>query len=216
MSFTESLFREVEPVLAAIQNHPFNRALADGSLEKRKFIHYMQQDSLYLIDYARALAYLAGRMRQEADIELFLSFSQGALIAERSLHAHYFKEFGVTPATEKGPACLSYTAYLVEKAATAPVAEAMAGILPCFWIYREVGNAVLACTTPGNAYAKWIETYSSPEFSEGVDKAVACTERLAAEAGNAEKDRMREAFMIASRLEYCFWDDAEACRYLPV
>lgn len=216
MSFSASLFREVEPVLAAIHAHPFNRALADGSLERHKFVHYMQQDSLYLIDYARVLALLAARMRDEADIGLFLSFADGALIAERGLHAFYFKEFGVSAAPEKGPACIAYTSYLLEKAALATPAEAIAAVLPCFWIYREVGNAILAGCVPVNPYAKWIETYSSPEFSEGVEKAVAVTDRLADEAGSKDRKLMRAAFMTASRLEYCFWDDAEHCRYLPV
>jgi thiaminase/transcriptional activator TenA len=92
----------------------------------------------------------------------------------------------------------------------------MAAILPCFWIYREVGNAVAAGAATDNSYARWIETYSSPEFSADVEKAVAFTEQLAADAGPAERTLMREAFMTASRLEYCFWDDAEYRRYLPV
>lgn len=216
MSFTRSVFNDAAPVLSAIQEHPFNRALGDGTLERRKFVHYMQQDSLYLVEYARSLALMAARMRREEDIELFLEFSRGALVAERGLHAQYFEAFGVRAAKEKGPACLAYTAYLVEKAATASLPEAMAAILPCFWVYREVGNAILAREAAGNPYSLWIETYSSPEFSEAVDKAAAFTDSLAGDAGKEDLSRMREAFITACRLEYCFWDDAEHCRFLPV
>ncbi len=208
-NFSSKVFSDVRGVLNAILKHPFNRALAQGVLAREKFVYYMQQDSLYLIDFARALALIGARAANEGDISALLKFSREALEAERSLHAHYFKEFGVVPTTRKSPACLMYTAYLVERAATANLGEAMAAVLPCFWIYREVGNHIFAEAATPNPYAKWIETYSCPEFSVLVDEAVALADRLAEEGGAMEEARMLEAFMTASRLEYYFWDDAE-------
>lgn len=176
----------------------------------------MQQDSLYLIDYARALALVGARFTAEKDVALLLDFSQGALIAERGLHEHYFQAFGVTPVTTKGPACMMYTSYLVERAATANLAEAFAALLPCFWIYNEVGKHIVKKSHSPNPYEKWIEVYSSDEFGQVVDQAVMLTDRLADEAGNSERERMYEAFMLSSKMEYCFWDDAEYCRAWPV
>lgn len=216
MSWTQTLFADVQPLLQRIVEHPFNRALCDGTLLRDKFVYYMQQDSLYLIDYARALALVGARFTAEKEVALLLAFSQGALLAERELHAHYFHLFDVKPAAEKGPACLMYTSYLVERAATADVGEAFAALLPCFWVYNEVGKQIVQRSQPHNPYAKWIETYSGEAFSEVVDQAVALAERLAAEASPALLFRMTEAFLTSCRMEYCFWEDAEHCRGWPV
>ena len=41
--------------------------------------------------------------------------------------------------------CLAYTQYLDRQvAATASLEEAVAAVLPCFWIYREVGLNIAA------------------------------------------------------------------------
>ena len=216
MSFTQKLFSDVQPLLRKICDHPFNTALCNGTLGRDKFIYYMQQDSLYLIDYARSLAMVGARFTTEKDVALLLDFSQGALIAERGLHEHYFQFFDVTPVTEKGPACMMYTSYLVERAAAANLGEAFSALLPCFWIYNEVGKDIVKRSQSPNPYEKWIEVYSGDEFTEVVNQAVALTDRLAEEAGDVERKKMAEAFMISSKMEYCFWDDAEHCRQWPV
>lgn len=216
MSITQQLFNDVQPLLKTICEHPFNTALCNGTLPRDKFIYYMQQDSLYLIDYARALAMVGARFTAEKDVALLLDFAQGALIAERALHEHYFQLFDVTPLAIKGPACMMYTSFLVERAATANLGEAFAALLPCFWIYNEVGKHIVQKNVSSNPYDKWIEVYSGDEFTQAVEQATALTDRLAAEAGNVERDRMYDAFMISSKMEYCFWDDAEHCRVWPV
>lgn len=220
MSFTQRLFEEVQPLLEKIMAHPFNVSLADGSLARDKFEFYMKQDSLYLIDYARALAFVGARCTRPQDINMFLQFSHGALEGERSLHMHYFQAFGINAAdaagTPKGPACTAYTGYLLEKATLADIPEAMAALLPCFWIYREVGNRIFQSANSSNTYWNWIETYASKEFSDAVDEAVRYTDELAAGAGKDALARMEEAFMMSSRLEYCFWDDAWEMRTWPI
>ena len=209
MSFSAKVFNDVQLLLQRICNHPFNAALCNGSLSKDKFIYYIQQDSLYLVDFARALALLAGRFTSPEKIALLLELSQGALLAERGLHEYYFHEFNIAPSQEKGFACLAYTSYLVERAATANLAEAMAALLPCFWIYAEVGKYIISKAIMPNPYAKWIETYSGDDFKQAVDKAIELTDELAALSGETERSSMYKAFMTASHLEYCFWDDAE-------
>ncbi len=216
MSFIQKIFSDVQPLLRNICEHPFNLALCDGTLAKDKFVYYMQQDSLYLIDYARALAMVGARFTTEKDVALLLNFSQGALIAERELHEHYFKFFDVKPIEIKAPACMMYTSYLVERAATANLGEAFAALLPCFWIYNEVGKDIVKKAQHPNPYEKWIEVYSGDEFTKIVDQAVELTSRLAEEAGDKERKKMYDAFMISSRMEYYFWDDAEHCRQWAV
>ena len=41
--------------------HPFVRGIADGTLSEDRFVHYVRQDYVFLIEYARMLALGAAR-----------------------------------------------------------------------------------------------------------------------------------------------------------
>lgn len=206
--FTEDMFIKMAPVIQNIYQLPFIKELGYGTLAKNKFIYYLQQDSLYLIDYAKALSLVAAKSRGEKNIALAIDFAVGALVAERSLHGHYFSLFGVTPGLVKAPACFAYTSHLLRCVAMESLAEGMAALLPCFWVYREVGQHVLANRGPQNPYDQWIDTYSGKEFIEATARAIAYTDSLAEEAGGEQRRLMEEAFAMSCRLEYYFWDDA--------
>ncbi|MFV9927060.1 MAG: hypothetical protein AB8V23_04640 [Candidatus Midichloria sp.] len=42
-----------------------------------------------------------------------------------------------------------------------PVEVATAAVLPCFWVYNEVGLSIARYASADNPYARWIESYSS-------------------------------------------------------
>ena len=88
------------------------------------------------------------------------------------------------------------------------VEEAVGALLPCFWIYREVGLHILRRSVPGNQYQLWIDTYAGEEFGEAVRRAVDIAEDVASRAGDFARARMTEAFLVSSRLEWMFWDGA--------
>ncbi|MDR1580721.1 MAG: TenA family protein, partial [Synergistaceae bacterium] len=161
-----------------------------------------------LVQFSRALAIAAGRASREKDTETLLIASQNALLAERGLHEHYFAEYGVSREARENPACLGYTSFVLAVAALESLGEALAALLPCFWIYREVGLHIARGAVSPNPYARWIETYSDEAFSAGVDRFTALTDAVAAEASERERLKMEERFMTASWFEYCFWDDA--------
>ncbi|MDR3230799.1 MAG: thiaminase II [Synergistaceae bacterium] len=213
-AFSVQVFQAVQPILARILEHPFNRELANGTLSRERFCFYMQQDSLYLIHFARALAFAGSRALQEKRIEALLTASQNALVAERSLHEHYFAEFGVRCDMEENPACTGYTSFLLATVSLGSLGEALAALLPCFWIYREVGNHVARNATSPNPYAKWIKTYSDNDFSDGVDRFIDLLNAVADEAAEQELLCMKKSFMVASNFEYYFWDDAYHMKHM--
>jgi thiaminase/transcriptional activator TenA len=154
---------------------------------------------------------VGARLPDPAASQAFLGFAQGAMTVEGLLHEDYFKQFEVTLDIGKAPACFAYTQYLLATAATAPYTEAAAALLPCFWIYREVGKEIVRRTQgrlEDNPYARWIETYSGVEFDESVTRAIEIVEALAAETPEAGKRAMREAYERSARLEWMFWDSA--------
>lgn len=212
MSFCETVWRANAPLLTAIHAHPFNRELAAGTLGRGVFRHYMLQDSLYLQGFARALAAAAAKAPSPDDILALAEAAKVAIVVERALHADYLGKFGVGPAEAEAatmsPACQAYVDFLLARAAIGSYGELVAALLPCFWVYFDVGSAIAAVKTPGNFYQAWIDTYADPGFGEAVAQMKARVERAAAAAGAIERGLMAQAFQRSTAYEYLFWDGA--------
>jgi thiaminase/transcriptional activator TenA len=98
--------------------------------------------------------------------------------------------------------------YLTAVCATGTYAEAVAAVLPCYWIYREVGRELLQRSSPDPVYRQWIEAYGSEEFDAIVASVLAVTDRLGSEIGPGERDRCHRHFATTTRYEWMFWDAA--------
>ena len=208
MAFTETLWDRIAEIYEAIINHPFNRELAQGTLPEEKFKFYIKQDALYLVDFSRALAIVGSKALLPQRILHFLDFAKDGLIVERALHDEYFRRFDVTLDVDQAPGCFAYTNYLIATASHRSFDEAVAALLPCFWIYREVGMHIVGHSVPDNPYQLWIDTYAGEEFGAAVERAIEITEEVASGATEEGRKRMDEAFVLSSRLEWMFWDSA--------
>ncbi|QJW88198.1 thiaminase II [Spirosoma taeanense] len=208
MHFTDQLWQQITPLYETIVSHGFVQELAAGSLPAPKFQYYIQQDALYLTDFSRALAQLSVKASAPADILQFTEFAANAIRVERILHETNFDLYNIQPETQKKPACFAYTNFLLAMTATQSLAVGAAAVLPCFWIYREVGKYIHAQSRERNPYQAWIDTYAGDAFDQVVGQMLDLTERLANEASSAEQEKMQEAFVQSSRLEWYFWNDA--------
>jgi thiaminase (transcriptional activator TenA) len=212
MGFCDTLWQEIAPLRTAILAQPFLQELQNGTLSRATFQRYLVQDSLYLGEYARVLALAAARA---PDAGARLEFSEGARVAvqvEEALHQHFFALFGLdkTAAAHAAPSptCLGYTGFLAQTAATRSYGETVAALLPCFWIYWEVGCAVKPASAPGNPYSAWIETYADPGFGATTQRVISIVNNAATTACAAEIKAMASAFKTAARYEWMFWDSA--------
>src|ERR1700675_636316 len=180
MSFTSDLWHSITDIYAAILRHPFLTGLTDGSLTRETFRFYAIQDALYLREFARGLSVAAARAPRDEWIVMFNEHAAGALRVERALHESFFREFGLTPdavaATPLAPTNLAYTSYLLAVAYGHPFHDAVAALLPCYWIYWEVGKTLERAGSPDPLYARWIGTYASEEFGAVVRAVLACTD----------------------------------------
>ncbi|MER5638483.1 thiaminase II [Kitasatospora sp. NPDC002227] len=209
---TDQLWAAAEPVYAEILAHPFLTGLTDGSLPREAFRHFVVQDSHYLRDYARALAVCAAKAPDEADVRAFADDAVGALAAEQGMHAEFMTAFGASAEEAAAepvlPTTRAYTSYLLATAYGGSYAEAVAAVLPCYWIYARVGERLLERSSPDPLYAKWIATYGDEAFQSVVRRVLALTDRLGEQASPAERRRMVEHFSTTSRYEWMFWDAA--------
>ena len=212
MSFSQSLWQANLPLFQSTLDLPFNQELAAGSLSQERFRHYMIQDAHYLVAYGRALAVTAAKSDNAEGVVQFANAANEAVVVERSLHNGFMRDFGITaeefansPLT---PACHHYTNFLVATGWSASYPVAVAALLPCFWIYAEVGRSIHARSAPGNPYQTWVDTYASDEFHAAVRGVIATIDRVADAADAATRQRMAEAYRYSAELEWMFWDSA--------
>ena len=218
--FSADAWQRNASVYAKILAMPFNADLASGALREDRFRHYMIQDAHYLEGFARALSLASAKGRDADHVVHFAGAAQTAIIVERSLHADYFVKFGVTPAdfsaARPSPVCDHYVSWLLRVAALEPFEVALASLLPCFWIYREVGKDILGRAVKPNAYQAWIDTYSGVEFDEAVDAVIKVVDEVAADVSLRTRDAMHAAFARAVQHEWMFWDSAYRLGDWPV
>jgi thiaminase/transcriptional activator TenA len=218
-SFSASVWQRTTPLREAIHALPFNTRLAAGTLERDIFQFYIVQDALYLDQYARALALAGARGPDGATLRAFGHYAIEAIAVEQALHARYLKEFGVDPerlaAAEPSPECLGYTSFLMATAYHEPWEVLVAALLPCFWLYWDVGTTIAKTSAADNPYRAWIDTYADESFGEAVRSVIAATDQAAAAANAGVRDRMTAAFIRSCQYEWFFWDGAWHQRSWP-
>ncbi|MGE0223479.1 MAG: TenA family protein [Acetobacteraceae bacterium] len=219
-SFTDQAWQRTATLRGAIDALPFNQELAAGTLSRERFRGYIVQDALYLDQYGRTLALAGARGPDTATLRAFAESALEAVAVEQALHERYLTEFGVDPAKltemQASPDCLGYTSFLLATAYHDPWEVLVSALLPCFWIYWDVGNTVARKAAAENPYRAWIDTYSDEGFGEAVKAVIAATDRAAAGTTDAIRARMMTAFIRSTQFEFLFWDGAWQQRGWPV
>ncbi len=212
MKWSEQSWKNIQPVFDKIIQMPFITELMAGTLPKEKFQFYIMQDSCYLEHFGRALAFTGAKATDIEHALAFIRFAEGAIVVENALHTSYFQDYGVSDRGIIQPACHHYIHFLKSTVAYEPVEVGMAALLPCFWIYKAVGDYVFAKASADNPYQKWINTYAGEAFGISVQKAIQICDAVASQATAFTRTRMTEAFTTATILEYDFWDAAYTLR----
>ena len=185
---------------------PFVRALGDGTLDEDLFAFYLDQDALYLRDYSRALATLSARAdTAEAQVH-WAAGAHEAIAAESQLHegwlANRARLGGPSPIT------MGYTNFLRATAAGDDYVVGAAAILPCYWLYEEVGAVLSSQNHADHPYAEWLSMYGGEEFAADVARSLAEVERAFEAASPAQRVRAARAYLSACVYEREFFDQA--------
>lgn len=199
-------------MLEAIYQHPFNQELIKGTLPLDKFTYYLEQDILYLNDFSKALALIAVRLPLQEHRECFLRFANESIQSEKQLHYTFLHQYSLFDAEQKeqSPFCFIHSNYLLKLAILGTVEEAVASLVPCFWVYQQVGQQALmkARSNINNPYQVWIDLYASPEFDHSVTSAVKIFNELASDCSAQQHEKMIAAFKRSMQLEWNFWQGA--------
>lgn len=219
MEFSAAAWQRTSRLRQAIDELPFNTELAAGTLSRERFQGYVIQDALYLAQYSRVLAIAGAKGPDATTLHAFGACALEAVAVEQALHERYLTEFGVDPArladAEPSPDCLGYTSFLLAAAYHEPWEVLVAALLPCFWIYWDVGSRIAKHSAADNPYRAWIDTYADEDFGEAVRTVIGITDRAAAATTPAIQARMMTAFIRSTQYEWLFWDGAYRQRDWP-
>lgn len=206
MTWSEKAWLAIQPVYERTLQLPFIQELMEGTLAKEKFLYYIEQDSLYLQSYGRLLTGIATKLDHPEYAQAFITFAKENMAQEKELHHSFVKEGARLNAGSPSPTCLLYSSYLLKHLAVSPVHKMLAAVLPCFVIYKEVGEYIYSNQqSENNPYADWIETYVGEEHLESVRIAVAICNEVAEGCTGEQQKEMLEAYVLSAKIEHLFW-----------
>jgi thiaminase/transcriptional activator TenA len=223
--YTDELRSLASGIWEAQHAHPFVQGIADGTLDAERFRHFVRQDYVYLIEYARLLSLACARAPRLAWMRRFSELAGSVLGREMDVHRELAATWGIGAEEleyeRATPTTRAYTEFLLKTAALGDFAELVAALLPCMWGYAEIGRALAPRARGGEGgagheggaarehpYRVWIELYASPEFAAQAGWCRALADELAAGLDETGRARMLEAFLQSSRHELAFWDMA--------
>ena len=208
----QELWTAIDDVWRRIQDHPFLAGLQDGTLDEAKFRYFLQQDYRYLEDFARALLHLAAKAPDTGALRTIWRHVGTVFEVEAALHQDLTAVLGGDAqglrSAPRGDATEAYVDFLLHHTAHGDFAAGVISVLPCYWIYREVGLALAARgRSPVPAYQAWIETYAGDVYGAAVLE----LQDLAAQAlrsAPARRAEFRAIFRQGVRHELMFWQQA--------
>lgn len=210
--FCDTLRQQTAEIWQAIYDHPFVQEVGAGTLARPAFLFFIQQDYLYLKDFARVLCLAAAKTNDLATLAMFTEHAATVVQVEHSLHSGVAARLGLAAGaleiTIPAPHTQAYTRHLLTVGHSGTLAETVAAVLPCYWIYWEVGARLNRSLPAEPLYADWIRAYASPGFGTHVEQQLALIERLAEHASAQERRHMEAYFAQSCRYEFLFWDQA--------
>jgi thiaminase/transcriptional activator TenA len=220
-TFSSQLRNRSARIWRAIEHHPFLRELHAGTLPLQRFTYFILQDYVYLLDFAQVLCLGGAKSPDLETLELFCRHALGAVEVERSFHTSYGASLGLSrqqlDGVSKAPATVAYINHLQSVARGGTLGELVAAVLPCYWIYGETGKRLRrGAPEKPEIYRQWIETYAGESFWKPVREQICLLDRLGAAASRDEKKRMAENFLLSSRYEWSFWEQAYRTEQWPV
>ena len=194
--------------------HPFTNAMGEGTLAETAFRHYLVQDYLFLIEFARAYALAVYKAPTLDDMREGAAGLSAILDVEMGLHVKLCGAWGLSPLDlERAPAepeTLAYTRYVLDTGMRGDLLALKVALAPCVIGYAEIA-ARLARMPKGNdatnPYGVWIAEYAGDAYQNVAGAARAHLDRLSERYVTPSRLAELEAiFREATRLEADFWE----------
>ncbi|SET36656.1 thiaminase (transcriptional activator TenA) [Salinibacillus kushneri] len=212
MKFSEQVRKEANRYWEASFEHPFVTGIGDGTLPLEKFRYYVMQDSYYLSHFARVQSLGAAKAPDLYTTNRLAHHASGTYEAELELHRTFSDLLNITEEEqqqfEPSPTAYAYTSHIYRAAYNGHLGDTIAALLPCYWLYYDVGEKLKNCKPNEPVYQKWIEAYGGDWFKSLVEEQIVRLDNIAEQCTKEDQERMKNDFVISSAYEYLFWEMA--------
>jgi thiaminase/transcriptional activator TenA len=193
--------------------HDFVRGLGDGTLDEGAFRHYLQQDYLFLIHFARAYALADYKSRTLADLRQAHEGLKAIVDVELGLHVGYCRDWGISEADlaalPEARATMAYTRYVLDTGNRGDLLDLHVALAPCLIGYGEIAdwlnNQSFTLRGEANPYDAWIAMYDGDDFQAAMGAELDWLDTRLADVTPARFAELVEVFRDATRLEIDFW-----------
>ncbi|GAB3054189.1 thiaminase II [Virgibacillus ainsalahensis] len=220
--FSDRLWSRVEPIWESYLEHPFVKGIGEGTLDKEKFKHFMKQDYIYLIEYARLFALGSAKAPNLSVMTTFANLLHDTMNVEMDLHRKYASKFNITEQeleeTKAAATTTAYTSYMLNVSQKGGVENVVAAVLTCAWSYHYIGKhlAKLPGALEHEFYGEWVEMYSSEAFTALTNNTIDLMNEIAKNKPEHELAALEEIVVKTSHFEYMFWEMAENLETWPL
>ena len=200
----------------AYTRHAFVDGLQTGELPRAAYLHYLIQDYIFLVHFARAWSLAVVKAETVEEMKTCAATVDALVNHEMGLHVSTCQAAGIAEETlfeaEEEVANLAYTRFVMDAGLQGDFLDLMAALAPCVFGYAEIGLRLRESADPQTPYADWIATYADPGYQavtvaagQMLDKAVA--RRLGDDPTRTPSWPLLERrFAKATQLEVGFWD----------
>ena len=198
--------------------HDFLKKLSAGTLKEEKFLNYLIQDYLFLIQFSKAWSLAILKSDNLEEMKIAASTVNDLINFEMELHISLCANYGISKSdlenADEENQNIAYTRYVLELGYSGDFLDLLSSLAPCVLGYGEIGINYKNSNPKISMYQKWIDTYSSNEYQDVcknvanlIDQAFML--RLGDNFVSTYKwKRVNKIFNKATLLEVDFWNMA--------
>ncbi|MCI1858224.1 MAG: thiaminase II [Sporolactobacillus sp.] len=190
--------------------HPFVQGIKSGALDLAKFRFYIKQDAYYVREFAKLHGRAAAQSDHPDTIAKLLHIGIGLAEGELQLHKSVFQALNISgkewAAFRPAPIAYAYISHLYHVLAKGKLSYSLAALMPCPWLYDEVGEHLKDARPQAKVFQDWIAEYSGEDIKKNVRIERALWDASAENATEAERCEMIHIFMQSSFYELQFWE----------
>lgn len=210
MKFTDELREATKESWNKSLNHPFVQGIVNGDLPLETFKNYILQDIYYLKHYGKVHAIAASQAEDFKITAMLADKARFTAEAELTVHKTHADILNISEEDIKkfkpAPTAYAYTSHLYRATMSGNLAHSIAAILPCYWLYADIGKVNENSKPNTDIYRNWIEMYASDWFQNSTNEMIQLLDSLVEDMNEKEKEKVKEQFVIAKDFELHFWE----------
>ena len=150
--------------------HEFINKLSNDTLKEEKFLNYLIQDYLFLIQFSKAWSLAILKSDNLQEMKIAASTVNDLINFEMELHISLCANYGISKSdlenADEENQNIAYTRYVLELGYSGDLLDLLSSLAPCVLGYGEIGINYKNSNPKISMYQKWIDTYSSKEYQD--------------------------------------------------